>query len=127
MINVSFGINSKSVTLKDRIDISPVHLVLELKFTGQTDFVKVVQVTDVSSELCKNNEVNFELVEEDSEDLDNGQIYLIPGNYNYRFFQSDSPGLSTSGKLLESGILRFDEDIFSEKSFNSKDTEKTLL
>ncbi len=127
MINVSFGNNEKTVTLKDRIDIEPVFLIMYLGFTGQNDFEKTLQVVDQSSANCKANEIVFELVDEGSEDLSAGKVYLIGGNYNYQIYQSDAPGVDITGKkLLEQGLLRYDTETFTEDSLDAEETEKTL-
>ena len=127
MINVIFGNNEKTVTLKDRIDIDPVFLILYLRFTGQNDFVKVLQVSDLASAGCTTNELAFELVNEGDEDLLNSKVYLIGGNYNYQIYQSDAPGVDITGKkLLEQGLLRYDVPTVTSKALAEDETEKTL-
>jgi len=128
MLNVIFGINQKVVTLKDRIEIEPVFLILWLQSASQTDYIKSIQVSDIASSACNYNKIEFEIVDS-GEDLPNGKVDLsIGGNFNYKIFESDSAGVDISGKrLLEQGILRYDIDTFEEKTLESGETEKTLL
>jgi len=128
MINASFGINQKVVTLKDRIEEDPSFLILWLQSTSQTDYVKAIQVSDIASAACQYNEIEFEIVTT-GEDLANGKVDLsIGGNFNYKIYESDSAGTDiTSKRLLEQGLLRYDIETFEEKTLDSGETEKTLL
>ncbi len=126
MINLKFGINSISVNLKDRIDIFPSYITMKLIFSGQSTLEKIIQVNDINSSLHKSCKFIIELVEEGDEDFELAKVNLIPGNYNYKFFQNEEEGLIDTGKLLKSGLLRFESSSFTEKTFEVKDTEKTL-
>jgi len=129
MLNVVFGVNAKVVTLKDRIDIDPVFLIMRLLSTTQTDFIKVLQVTDSTLADCKANEIDFELTTEALEDLAAGKVFLIEGNYNYEIFQAAASGdLDPTGKtLLERGLMRFDVATITDKKLDEPISEKTLI
>ena len=127
MINVSFGDNTVSVYLKDRIDIDPYFLTLKLNFSGQSTLEKIIQVNDINSLNHKACKFEIELVELADEDLNNSKVNLVQGNYNYKFYLNEELGLIDTGKLIKSGLLRFEGSELSEKTFEIKDTEKTLL
>lgn len=126
MINATTGTNEVTVTLKDRIDINPVFLILWLQWTSQTDEIKALQVIDQASDSCKANEIVFEVVTS-GEDLPNGKVILKGGNYNYKIYQSATSGTDITGKkLLESGLLRYDLESETSAELDAPTTEKTL-
>ena len=127
MITVEFGNNEETVSLKDRIDIEPVFLILWLESTTESSFIKALQVEDIAGADCKYNEIAFELVNENDEDLDNGKVFLLEGNYNYKIYQSDTAGTDINGKkLLEKGLLRYPVDTQDDKALDNATTDKTL-
>jgi len=95
--------NNVVLTLNEKTTISDANYLLEL-FSNQNHDSKVVRLTgDTSANIIRYNE--FPVVENASEDLDNGIIELEAGTYDYFVWQSSASTLSLSAatSIVESG------------------------
>lgn len=106
MIYIERGeINDVCLTLNEKTTISPVYYLMEI-YSNQNHSSKVLYLgTDNSSNPNRWNE--FEVEENDIEDLANGIVSLISGTYDYYVFESTSSNIDKSGvvSLVESGKL----------------------
>lgn len=112
MINISIGINSVFVTLRERAELTNADILVELNFRDTRNKPKVLLTSDVSSSAKRVNEIIIEVVATKAlENLAAGKVYLISGDYQYRIFESTGGSLDITGKkLLEIGVLNFNTD-----------------
>jgi hypothetical protein len=127
MINVSLGNNERAVTLRERVVIAAPFYLMGLTFKGDNNAEKLLLVTDSSAATDRVNCINFEIVAtEGAEDLANGKVYLIGGNYNYRIFERLDNSLTlVDSNLLEKGIVRYDTESNVTTEYNKTDNDFT--
>ena len=96
--------NNVVLTLNEKTTISNANYLLEL-FSNQNHDSKVVRLSgDTSTNLDRYNQ--FPIVETSTDDLDNGQISLLEGTYDYFAYETTGSTLSLSGaSIIESGKL----------------------
>ena len=108
MINASLGNNERAVTLRERVELAVPFFLMGLSFKGDNNAEKLLLISDTSAATDRVNLINFEIVDDEGdEDLANGKVYLLGGNYNYRIFERADNSLTlVDSNLLEKGILR---------------------
>lgn len=126
MINLELGVKEYTVTLNERIDIDNPVILLLLTYTQGETFEKLLKVVDNSASGDRANDIQFEIVNtEAAEDLANGKVHLLPGDYNYKFYQSPDAVLDITGKkFLEKGLARYDVPQNIEKEYDDTPEEK---
>ncbi len=129
MINAILGINQAHVTLRSRVELSAPIFLLELEEAGSIDNIKLLKVDDTSDATDRTNKLTIEIVATlGAEDLDNGKVYIKPGDFNYRIFESVDATLDITGKkLLEVGLLSYKGDDIAETQYNPTITDKTFI
>lgn len=127
MINASLGNNERAVTLRERVELTAPFFLMGLSFKGDNNAEKLLLITDTSAATDRVNLINFEIVAtEGAEDLANGKVYLLGGNYNYRIFERANDSLTlVDSNLLEKGILRFDTESNVTTEYSKSDNDFT--
>ncbi len=113
MINLILGINAVFVTLRERAELANADILVELTNRDTKTDAKTLLTADTSASTDRVSEIAVEVVAAiGGENLPNGQVYLISGDYQYRIFESPlGSGLDIAGKkLLEIGVLNFNTD-----------------
>ena len=98
-----------------------------LSFKGDNNAEKLLLISDTSAATDRVNLINFEIVDDEGdEDLANGKVYLLGGNYNYRIFERADNSLTlVDSNLLEKGILRFDTESNVTTEYSKTDNDFT--
>ena len=127
MINASLGNNERAVTLRERVELTAPFFLMGLSFKGDNNAEKLLLISDTSAATDRVNHINFEIVDDEGdEDLANGKVYLLGGNYNYRIFERADNSLTlVDSNLLEKGILRFDTESNVTTEYSKTDNDFT--
>ena len=127
MINPSLGNNERAVTLRERVELTAPFFLMGLSFKGDNNAEKLLLISDTSAATDRVNLINFEIVDDEGdEDLANGKVYLLGGNYNYRIFERADNSLTlVDSNLLEKGILRFDTESNVTTEYSKTDNDFT--
>ncbi len=127
MINASLGNNERAVTLRERVELTAPFFLMGLSFKGDNNAEKLLLISDTSAATDRVNLINFEIVDDEGdEDLANGKVYLLGGNYNYRIFERADNSLTlVDSNLLEKGILRFDTESNVTTEYSKTDNDFT--
>lgn len=112
MITLEIGINAVFVTLRERSELTNPDILVNVIPKNDRTNNKVVKTAITSDEADRVDEVEIELVANQvDEDLPNKKIFLQPGLHEYQMFESDDGTEDITGKkLLEAGILDFNQD-----------------
>lgn len=114
MIVLELGINSVFVTLRERAELTgAVDYLVEITFRDTKNAPKVLLTSDASQSTDRVNELSIEVVATSAaEQLPNGKVHLLSGDYTYRIYESpQGSGLDITGKkLLETGVLNYNTD-----------------
>jgi len=123
LINLKIGINPVFVTLRERAELTNPDYLVELIFRDETTKNKVLKTADSSASTDRVNELTIEVVTtEAAEDLDNAKVFLISGDYEYNIFESNDGTRNITGKkLLEKGILNFNQDLTQQQYVRDED------
>lgn len=128
MINLELGNNDIILTLKEKSSLSNPVYILKVINTQSTSDVKYLVLSDSSTSSEYFNRFDIEVVNDSvSEDLSNGVIYLLPGQYRYEAFESTTSDINDStGCNLESGVVWYDASTTTEFNDSTLDTEYIL-
>lgn len=126
MINVQQGINLFALSLNERITLENPNLLMELEYTQSSPDKKIMLVLDTSAQGDRLNLITIEVVaNEADEDLSAAKVYLMPGDYYYKVYESTDTALDITGKnRIERGILKYDVDTNTDEVYTDNPDEK---
>lgn len=127
MITIKKGIvNSVTFTLNEKTTIASPFYFLELYSNSDRNNKIVRLVNDISINKIRWNE--FEIEENDTEDLENGIISLDGGTYDYFVWQSSVSTLDVdlAISIVESGKCKVIGDDVNSIIFSDKPNEHTF-
>jgi len=127
MLNLILGNNTKAVSLNERITLVNPFFLLVLIDSQKTTDVKIMLVVDVAPAVNRLNEIEIELVaNQGAEDLANGKVFLVTGDYNYEIYESANAALDITGKnRIQRGLAKFAVDTNEvQKEYNDIPDEK---
>lgn len=122
---LEIGLNTWSVSLNERILLDAPEILLRVTSSGDRETSKVMLLNDISDPNDRLNKVEITLTDvEGNEDLANGIIFLLPGEYYYEFFESSDTNLNVDGKnRIQRGLLRY-ETATDSKDYMTQTTTK---
>ena len=116
--------NRLSFTLFEKTTIAPAYYYLEL-FSNQNHDKKAVYLgADSSMNLERYNQ--FDIEENDVENLDNGIISLEPTTYDYFVWQCSEVDFNTKVSIVESGKAKVNGVASESNDITSKPKEYTF-
>lgn len=114
-------VNTVILTLSEKTTLDPVFYLFEFIQQGSPGTKKIFLASDISSNKPRYNE--FEIEETTSEDLINGKIDVLTGDWFYNIYeQSSSSNLdpTLAGEIVEFGRVEVEEGKIALSAFNEQ-------
>lgn len=116
--------NNITCTLSEKTTIAPVYYYLEA-ISKENDTSKAVYL-GVDSSTATERYNRFSITEASTDDLDNGQINLDSGEYNYKAWECSAQDFTTKVSVVESGLLVVEGTEATVSTFTNSVTEYTF-
>lgn len=118
MLVVNLGLNTLYATLSERESVASPIYSMELTPIENKSNKKTIVPTDLSVVGERVNKIQIEVTDDQNlEDLPNGIVHLIGGDYIYR--------ISDQNKTLEIGELRFNTEL-DQSEYNGNQATETV-
>lgn len=115
--------NNITVTLSENTTIAPVYYYLETISKANNVSKAVYLGADSSTNTERYN--RFTITEASTDDLDNGQINLASGRYDYKAWECSAQDFTTKVSVVESGLIVVDGTEATVSTFTNEPTEYT--